>query len=249
MNTIEKGFFVLESLADFEFPVSLKLLAQKTKLPKPTLYRILQSLVKIGYVTQDGAQGNYSLSPKLAEVGNSRRYSKLKEAALPLMEGLHESFNETVNLGVLVGANVQYLHVLETTKPLRWIVRPGSQDSFYCTALGRAIVAFLPSELQDALISRSSFEKRTSRTPTDATRLRQILSETRQNGWALDDEENEDGVMCFAAPLFRGGDAVAAISVSIPKGRLTSQYRGRVVKAIESLDKDLNSSGKRAIKV
>ncbi|MEX2536075.1 MAG: IclR family transcriptional regulator [Trueperaceae bacterium] len=241
MNTIEKGLLVLESLAEFEFPVSLKLLCQKTKVPKPTLYRILQTLLNTGYVSQDGAQGNYAISPKLAEVGNSRRYANLKAGALPLMEGLYNSFNETVNLGVLIGANVQYLHVLETTKPLRWIVRPGAQDAYYCTALGRAIVAFLPQEAQDSLLARSKLEQRTERTPQDTRQLRQILKETRDNGWAVDDEENASGVICFATPLFRGGDPVAAMSVSLPKSRVTAGLKGEIIRALEALDRDLNS--------
>lgn len=239
LNSIEKGFLVLESLAQFDFPVSLKLLTQHTRLPKPTLYRILQTLVGTGYVTHDSARGHYAISPKLAEVGNSRRYSALKEAALPLMDSLYRSFNETVNLGVLVGTNVQYVHVMETTKSLRWIVSPDAQDDFYCTALGRAIAAFLPEESQERLLSQVHLEQRTPKTPVDSKSLRKILRDSRENGWALDDEENAVGVVCFATPLFRRGEPIAAISVSMPKSRLTADLRSQIITSLEGMDKNL----------
>lgn len=239
MNSIEKGLFVLESLTEFDFPVSLKVLTQRTRLPKPTLYRILQTLVRTEYVTQESTQGHYAISPKLAEIGSSQRYAALKEAALPRMEMLYNAFAETVNLGVLVGTNVQYLHLLETEKSLRWIVRPGAQDAFYCTALGRAIVAFLPQDSQEKLLVQGKLERRTPKTPSEVEQLHDILRHARDNGWALDDEENTVGVVCFAAPLFRKGRPVAAVSISIPKSRLTPALKSEIVRALESLDKDL----------
>ncbi len=242
MNSIEKGLFVLESLTEFDFPVSLKVLTQRTRLPKPTLYRILQTLVRTEYVTQESDQGHYAISPKLAEIGSSQRHSALKEAVLPRMERLYHAFAETVNLGVLVGTNVQYLHVLETEKSLRWIVRPGAQDAYYCTALGRAIAAFLPHEAQERLLVQGKLERRTPKTPSDVEHLKRILRQARDNGWALDDEENAVGVVCFAAPLFRKGTPVAAVSISVPKSRLTPALKSEIVQALESLDKDLPTS-------
>lgn len=241
ITSIEKGLLVLEALSEFDFPVSLKLLTQRTRLPKPTLYRILQTLVNTGYVFQDPAQGHYSISPKLAEVGSSRRYSALKEAVLPLMERLYRAYNETVNLAVLAGVNIQYLHVLETSKSLRWIVRPGTQDAFYCTALGRAIVAFLPEEAQEKLLKLAKLEQQAQRAPVDIERLREIIAQTRANGWALDDEENASGVVCFATPIFRRGEPIAAISISVPKNRLKSEVRSRIVSSLGSLDTNLGS--------
>lgn len=232
---------VLEALAEFESPVVLKRLAEHTHLPKATLYRILQTLEGIGYVTQDGAHGPYAIGPKLVAMDSSHRYSALTEAALPLMDSLYRSFNETVNLGVLMGTNVQYLHVLETTKSLRWIVQPGGYDQFYCTALGRAITAFLPEEKKERLLALTRLEQRTPKTPVSAENLREILRQTREHGWALDDEENAGGVVCFAAPLFRRGEPVAAISVSLPKSRLTSDLQSQIVAALRAIDTDLSA--------
>lgn len=241
-NSIEKGFMVLEALAEFESPIALKGLAEYTHLPKTTLYRILQTLVSTGYATQDGAQGPYSISPKIGEVGRSRRYSALKEAALPLMDSLYQAFNETVNLGVLVGTNVQYVHVIETTKPLRWIVRPGAYDSFHSTALGRAITAFLPDDKKERLISLVGSEQGGAKAPISSEKLREILKRAREAGWALDDEDNANGVVCFATPLFRRGEPVAAISVSLPKSRLTPDLQARLTAALEDLDTDFSGS-------
>lgn len=236
---IEKAFMVLEAMAEFESSVPLKLLSDKTKLPKPTLYRILHSLDNLGYVTQEKNRGDYILTPKLAEVGSNRHHADLKRTALPKMEYLYTRFNETVNLGYLSGVNILYLHVLETTNHLRWIVQPGSQDPFYCTALGRAIVSQLPREAQEDLVSRTALERRTSSTPTEKNDLLKVLEKAKNNGWALDNEENEKGVVCLAVPLTKNSAPVAAISVSIPKSRLTSSLESEIVKALTELDKEL----------
>jgi IclR family KDG regulon transcriptional repressor len=148
------------------------------------------------------------------------------------MESLHSEFNETVNLGVLQGLNIYYVHVLETTRALRWQVKPELKDSFFTTALGRSIVAYLPDEEADALTSRVVFKKRTPNTISSAKELKRELLLTRKRGWALDSEENDLGVVCIGAPILREGRPIAGISLSIPKSRLTASLKKAIIKSI-----------------
>jgi len=226
---LEKAFMVLETLDKAEGPLPLKRLSAETTLPKPTLYRLLQTLLELGYVAQDEGTGFYSATLKLTYLGGSHRHEELRDKALPFMEALHERFNETVNLGVLEGTHVYYVHVLPTTRPLRWITRVGTRDSFYCTALGRAVVAYLPEPLQRTLLSRVEMRRRTPNTVTNKKQLLQLLDETRQRGWALDNEENDVGVMCFGVPLLGDHGPLGSLSVSLPTSRLTPDVQEKLV--------------------
>jgi DNA-binding IclR family transcriptional regulator len=136
------------------------------------------------------------------------------------MERLHRQFNETVNLGVLEGDQISYVACLETTRPLRLMVRPGSRDPFYCTALGRAIVAFLPERDREERVARVKFEARTSKTVRSRPALLKILRETRRRGWAIDDEECDLGVVCLGVPLLDQGTPLAAVSITLPRIRV-----------------------------
>lgn len=227
-----KAFSVLEAMTDAGRAVTLKELGETTGLPKPTLHRILGTLAELGYVEQDHARSRYNLTLQLFRLGHGDTYDEIKERVLPLMEALHRRFDETVNLAVLQGSHVQYVHFIETTQSLRWQVKPGVRDPFYCTALGRAIVAFLPKARQDQLVERAEIVARTPFTPADAAAVRARLATTARNGWARDDQENDLGVCCFGIPILEGDRAVAALSVSVPKSRLTRQREREIIGAL-----------------
>jgi DNA-binding IclR family transcriptional regulator len=232
---IEKTFLILETLAACDQPVPLKLLVERTGLPKSTLHRLLHSLMSLGYVDQDAKSSNYYVTMQLAQLGRSNRYEALKEVALPLMQQLHERFDETVNLGVLEGSYVYYLHVLKTTKTLGWMVSPGTRDSFYCTALGKVIAAFLSPEKRTHLVRSTRFTARTENTIVSKRRLQEVLDDIRISGFAVDNEENDLGVVCFAIPLLQDGFPIAAISVSLPKVRLSNELRERIINGLQEI--------------
>lgn len=234
---LEKAFLVLETFGKLGRSATLKELAETTKLPKPTLYRILQTLADLGYVDQDSARSRYALSVRLHQLARGGDdYEDLRGKVLPVMEELHRRFNETVNLGVLQLNHVYYVHFIETTQNLRWQVRPGTQDPFYCTALGRAIVAHLPDKRRQQLVGRIVFENRTPKTPANRQSVERLLDETAERGWALDDQENDLGVSCFGVPLFDGdGEVVASLSISVPQSRLTAELESEIVSSLMDL--------------
>jgi DNA-binding IclR family transcriptional regulator len=232
INVLEKTFAVLEQMADVGTPVPLKKLTELTGLPKGTTFRILQTLLKLGYVEQDGKNSEYYLTPNLLHLGRSVHYGYFKELALPMMDSLYAEFNETVNLGVLQGLNVYYVHVLETTRALRWQVKPELKDAFFTTALGRSIVAYLPADETDALTSRVTYKKRTPNTISSERELKKELLLTRKRGWAFDNEENDLGVVCIGVPILREGRPIAGISLSIPKSRLSPSLKRAITRSL-----------------
>lgn len=231
---VERTFSVIEVMARLAAPVSLAVLTDESRLPKPTVYRILQSLRTLGYVESASVQGSYVLAERLLSLSQNDRYAGAREKALPLMRRLHRSFDETVNLGLLEGIFVNYLHVLETTQPLRWIVKPGARDPFHTTALGRAIVARFPEARQQALL-----RKAIPRAHLQRHKMQSALAATHTRGWAIDHEESAAGVVCVALSLEDWGEPCAALSISVPAQRFTPALLSRFAAGFADLPRPL----------
>lgn len=229
---LDKAFSILEVLARTGRELTLAELAEESRLPKPTLHRILRSLRDLGYVDQADARGTYCLSDRLVSLRQYGRDAAVREKALPLMQRLHAAFDETVNLGLLEGMYVRYAHVIETTQPLRWIVKPGARDAFHTTALGRAIVAHLPGEQQSRLIAKACSTSATAKRRQLRTAVEQTMVDTRQRGCAIEEEETVAGVACVAIPLTALGEPLAAISVSVPVNRFPAGRREKLIKLL-----------------
>jgi DNA-binding IclR family transcriptional regulator len=232
VEVVEKTFRVLESLAGVGGSLSLAELTQRVRLPKPTVYRLLRSLLELGYVAQDPGTGRYLSTPRLAHLGRAGERDEIKRLALPAMRRLHERFDETVNLGVLDRDHVAYVHFIETSQPLRLLVRPEARDPFHCTALGRAIVAQLPEAERERLVSEVELG---AGGPRSKAALRRILAETRARIWAIDDEELVAGVACFGVPLMAGCRPIAAISITLPKDRLDAARQREIIADLLSI--------------
>jgi DNA-binding IclR family transcriptional regulator len=227
---IERTFSLIEVMARLAAPVSLAALTDECRLPKPTVYRILQCLRALGYVEPAGVRGSYVLSPRLASLNQNDRYRTAREKALPLMRRLHRTFDETVNLALLESIYVNYLHILETTQPLRWIVKSGARDPFHTTALGRAIVARFPEDRQQVLLRKAM-----PRTHITRLKMQAELATTFARGWAVDYQESAEGVVCVALSLEDWGEPCAALSLSVPVQRFSPALLTRIVAAFDAL--------------
>lgn len=215
------GLHILDALRAAAAPLSLSEATERSEMSKTTTFRYLKTLVQMGYVTQQ-ANGTYSLGPSAFLLGDDdSREVTLRHLAEPHMLCLARTFGETINLGVPKGKSVHYIAILEPNKPLRHKAESGDADPFHSTALGKAMVAFMPKERADRHL-KSSLVKFTDHTITTRRELEKALTKVRLYGYAIDREENELGCVCFAAPIFGQDDIpLAAISVSVPTARLT----------------------------
>jgi DNA-binding IclR family transcriptional regulator len=232
---IDKTFSILEVLARTGRALTLAELAEENRLPKPTVHRILRSLRDLGYVEQAARGGTYELSARLATLREFGRDEAVREKVRPLMARLHTEFNETVNLGFLEGIYIRYGYVIETTQPLRWIVKPGARDQFHTTALGRVIVAHLPEEQQARLVAKACSTLPARGRKAARARLEKELAATRARGFASEDEETVVGVACVAVPLIGMGEPLAAVSVSVPVHRFPPRRRTALIAAMFGL--------------
>jgi DNA-binding IclR family transcriptional regulator len=229
---LDRAFCILEVLARSRRALTLADLAAEGRLPKPTVHRILKSLRDLGYVEQEDRGGAYELTSRLASLREYGRDEAIREKARPLMARLHAAFDETVNLGLLEGIFVRYVDVIETTQPLRWIVKPGARDSFRTTALGRAIVAHLPAEQQARLVTKACGALPARGRKAARAALELELAATRERGYAFEEEETVAGVACLAVPLGFIGEPLAAISLSVPVHRFPARQRSAMVAAL-----------------
>jgi len=229
IKVVEKTFRVLEIL-NAEKDFSLFTLAAQAALPKATTYRILDTLVGLGYVDQDPATRKFALGPRfLAFLKNSGPGRDITTIAEPYMKKLLTLYGETVNLARLIDSQVIYIRVLESSHSFRISNSIGDRASVHSTAIGKAIAAFLPKKELSVVLRRNMYTPFTRKTLADEAALRKHLALVRTKGYAFDDEECHDGVLCVGAPIFNSEHhPFAALSISMPKVRA----KGKVLKSM-----------------
>jgi IclR family acetate operon transcriptional repressor len=231
VKPVYKALQVLIALGDEQRPLTLTEICHRVRLPKTTVFRYLQTLARCGFVTHDRQADLYHLGARLFELGQlAGQQLRIRDVALPVMAALRERFNETVNLGILDGYDVVYVEMVESHHSLRMQATLGSRDPAFSTALGKAILAYLDDparHLPARLTPRTVF------TLHSRASVMQALATIRQQGYALDDQENEDGARCVGAPIFEyPGRVTAAISVSAPASRLGREQVAEVAEAV-----------------
>jgi len=166
----------------------------------------------------------YRLGLHLYDLGcQALDHVNIRDEARPLMTRVAYEVGETVHLALLDRAEVLYIERVESQRSLTMGSKLGARNPVYCTALGKAILAFSPESEVDGVLAGSRLEARTRNTITKVLALKRELERIRERGYAIDDEEIEEGVRCVAAPILDASDcAVAAISVSGPSSRIHS---------------------------
>ena len=226
VQSLERAFDLLEALsAGGELGVTE--LANRTGLVPSTAHRLLHTLTKRGYVSQSPESGRYMLGYKVVEVasGLEHRRERLRAIARPHLEGIQRATGETVNLVVLEADRVVYIDQVEGSRAVRMFTTVGTSVLAHTTGSGKAIMAFGPPEAPATLYGDRELERLTKRTLTTLEALEDDFKRIRRRGYALDNEEHEEGVGCVAAPVFdHTGRPCAAISVSGPTARILHEH-------------------------
>jgi len=237
IQVVERLFTVLEILAD-RGALSLQEITAASGLNKTTTFRILHSLMSLGYVRQDDVGGHYNLTLKLTSLAD-QIIEKEDIIALihPHLIRLMENSHETVHLVRREGAEAVYIDKVESKyNSFRMISRIGARVPLYSTAVGKAIAAEMDSEELEQMWKQSDIRPITSHTITDLNEFKLRLRDVRSRGYALDDEENEVGVKCFAASIlpYRKSEQYA-FSISAPVSRLAgmnNQHTQNLIQAV-----------------
>jgi DNA-binding IclR family transcriptional regulator len=229
VGVVIKTFELLEVIAEVG-QIGLTALSDRTNVTKASANRILNTLVGTSYLSKNPIDKSYSCGPRLVALSCLfASGSRIVTLSRPVLEMLHQEFDETVNLGILNEASILYLDMIESRRDLRMAARTGTRDPLYCTALGKAVLSALPEAEAEILLTESMATHKTSRKQPDMAELRRELAETRSRGYALDDEENEPGARCVAVPIINeSGRCSEAISVSAPSSRIDDAMISRL---------------------
>ena len=222
-----KIFHVLERFVDDTNNRGLAFseIAKDLPFSRTTIHRILYTLVKLGYLEKTEIASHYRLTRKFHDIsGAVLSLQNLQAISKPVMRTLLVRYSETVNLGSLDGGEVTYLDVAQSPSAVRLAAFPGDRNPVHSTALGKAMLAFLPDSQIRTILGQSPLFRKTSHTITQHARFLEHLATVRGERVALDQEENVDGITCVAAPIFGPtGKVMAAFSISGPASRMTAK--------------------------
>lgn len=223
-----------------ELGVGLQAIAEASQLPKSSAHRYLLVLEREGFIARDPVSQRYKLGLSFLAL-HTRQADWLVERARPLLEKLRDRWNESVNLGMLVGDFVIYLDIVESARTVRLAARRGDRDNIHCTALGKAIAATLPNERVLAILKATEMPRKTERTITDPKDLLAELAKVRSNGYAVDDRENEEDGRCVAV-FVPGLGAPIAISVSGVASRFPMTRVAEVARSLMRVATELSGT-------
>jgi IclR family transcriptional regulator, pca regulon regulatory protein len=222
-QSLERGLAVLATFTPDRPALGISELARRLGLTRSTTHRYVATLATLGYLQQDESTRQYRLGPRVLDLGFSVLGSlELREIAAPHLRRLTDSTGHTSNLAIRDDTDVilidrvrgrpgRYHHHLEFT------LHVGSRLPSYCSATGKALLAFLPRPDLDQLLDRMDLVQRGPRTVTSKTALLAELDHVRRTGVAVNDEELESALRSIAVPVrSRSGEVIAAVNIAIP---------------------------------
>jgi DNA-binding IclR family transcriptional regulator len=226
VGVLTKVLAIFELLDRYPDGMQLKSISAQTGLNKSTAYRFLAHLEQAGYLVRD-LTGAYLIGPRLVRLGSNSTYqATIRKVSRPAMETLWCKTDETVNLGTLDRGEVLYLEVIESPHSFRLSSQAGMRRPLNITALGKAILAWLPIATRDELLAACKVNKRTPHSIVNSAEMLAELGRFQRRGYAIDNEEVEPGACCVAAPIFdSSGQIAASLSVS---GPVTRMNRARI---------------------
>lgn len=220
--SLQRGLAVLELLAIRPEGATLREITDQLELPGASVLRIARTLVELGYLSRDERTKRFFLTNNFLMLGQPRTASRgLSECAISAMRRVRQATGETTQLCCLIGSEIVILEQLVSTHPFKYSADLGARCPCYSCAPGKAILAFLPVDEQEAVISGLQLKRFTSTTITTRKMLRHELAKVTESGLAFDRAEGLEGIHCVAAPILdRHRIPVGALTVAGPSSRI-----------------------------
>lgn len=228
-GTVGKALDVLDQVAAFGRPARFSELLMQSTFPKPTLYRLLQTLTNQGMLSYDADRQTYAPGVRLVRLAHAAwSQASLAPIARPHIDRLAASVDEAVHLAQIDNGQVVFIDKRQTSQKFATLAQAGQVAPAYCTGVGKAILAFMATDRRNRALQQQAFMKYTPATHESAESLSRELDEIRSDGVAYDREEHDRGIISIAAPIITQGDrVVGALSIATS----TQRY------SLEELDK------------
>lgn len=235
-----KADHILRYLSESNTPQRLKEIALHTEISKPTVLKILDTLLLIGYVQKDTDTKRFSLGPALIKLGNSSANRiEIKQIAQRYLENLSEKISETIHLGVLSHDSIVYIDKIESKNPISLYSQIGKSIPIYCSAMGKAILAEKNEDEIKFYLMHHKLIPKTENTITSKDAFLMELEKIKTNGYAVDNGEHEAEVFCVGASISIDKKNYGAFSVSLPKYRLTDKILQKIIQAVQACQEDI----------
>jgi IclR family pca regulon transcriptional regulator len=249
VQSLARGLAVIRAFDATTPELTLSEVARKTGLTRAAARRFLLTLAELGYVHSDGRL--FSLSPRVLDLGYAYLSSlSLPEIALPHLERLVAEVHESASVSVLDDTDIVYVARVPTTRIMRVTIAIGTRFPAYATSMGRVLLAWNPGLSE--YLARAELAQLTPRTVTNPDAFRAELDKVRAQGWALVDQELEEGLRSIAAPIRdRAGQVVAAVNLSSHASRTTLESARRnllppLLTTAQRIETDLHGVAKPA---
>ena len=248
VQSLDRGLAVIRAFGPDRERLSLSEVARATGLTRAATRRFLLTLVKLGYVRNDGRE--FSLRPRVLELGYAYLSGLgMPEVAAPHLEELVAQVRESSSISVLDGHYIIYVARVPTKRIMTVAISVGTRFPAYATSMGRVLLAGLPPGDLDQYLDDAELEPITARTVIDPDRLREIVRDVGKQGYAIVDQELEEGLRAIAAPIHDAGGAVtAAINLSAHASRVSmaamrSDLLPALLETARRIEADLRSQG------
>jgi IclR family transcriptional regulator, pca regulon regulatory protein len=247
VQSLERGLAVIKAFGPDTPELRLSDVARATGLTRAAARRFLLTLVGLGYVRQDGS--TFSLRPRVLELGYAYLSAlSLPEVAMPHMESLVADVNESSSIAMLDDLDIVYVARVPTQRIMTITIAVGTRLPAYATSMGRVLLAGLEHDDLEERLDRTELERLTRTTVPDHYALRERIDRAREAGWAMVDQELEQGVRSAAVPIRDAtGTVIAAMNVSVHATRMTMQALRRDVvprlrRTAEAIEIDLRAA-------
>src|ERR1022692_1242433 len=248
VQSLDRGLAVIRACGPDREKLMLSEVARATGLTPAAARRFLLTLVKLGYMRSDGRE--FSLRPRVLELGYAYLSGlALPEVAAPHLEELVAKLHESSSISVLDGHHVVYVARVPTKRIMTVAISVGTRFPLYATSMGRVLLAAMSEEELERYLAEAVFESFTGRTVTDPDRLRTIVHEVARQGYAIVDQELEEGLRAVAAPIRGSADVgTASINVSAHASRVSlavmrSEILPALLRTASQIEADLKSQG------
>ena len=253
VQSLERGLAVIRAFSAEHPELTLSEVARATSLTRAAARRFLHTLVELGYVSQAGRL--FALRPRILELGFAYLSSLgLSEVATPHLEALVATVHESSSVSVLADDEVVYVARVPTRRIMTVVIGVGTRFPAYATSMGRALLAGQGDEWLERYLASVRLFPLTQWTITDPAKLRAEILQVRRQGWAMVDEELEEGLRAIAVPIHDlHGKVIAAVNVSAPTRRggpefLREELLPHLLAAVRRIEEDLRAVTPRGAK-
>lgn len=232
VKSAERILMILEHLLGFPNGLTSKEISVQLGIAPSSTHELLRTLTDRDYLLEDENK-RYTLGPKLIHLGaNASSYLDINKIAFPILKRIMEELQETVFMAIISQDEVVYVAKVNSNNTVMTNANLGSRKPIYCTGLGKAFLAFKPIEETKKIIENLKFETFTDNTVGNKEQLYHQLEAFRKQGYAIDDEEIEEGLYCIAVPVY---DAEYRMTVAISVSGLKTRMMGKKERVVESL--------------